>query len=262
MDNHKIEEETPKDPLKIFLIVSHQQYLNDKIEYCFESNNKVSSLDKLFTKFLKNNKEDFAISIYSSSIDKLDKNNYNNQSKKYKAIIILKYNYNIFKGIILYKGDRSNFIYDLKFEENDKKISPPICLNFTKLEQLKLYSELLKELKIKQGEPLSKALLIDSQFFLIGNNYYFDFYLELFKQCYSQKEIKTLLMMFKLNRVILPDEMKIKDYSSILKMIENRPSIIIKYCTKNDNEEKYYKIFYTLLLYFNSNYNSEEVFNS
>ena len=263
MDNHTIEEKTPKDPLKIFLIVSNQKYLNDKIEYYLESDNKMLNLDKLFTKFLNNNKEDFEISIYSSYIDKLGKNNYNNQSKKYKAIIILKYNNNIFKGFILYKGDRSNFIYDLKFEENDKKMSPPISLNFTKLEQLKLYSELLKELKIKQGEPLSKALLNDSQLFLMGNNssYHFDFYLELFKQCYSKKEIKTLLMMFKLNRVILPNEMKVIDYSSILKMIEKKPSIIIKHCTKNDNEEKYYKIFYTLLLYFNSNYNSEEVSN-
>ena len=263
MDNHKIEEKTQKDPLKIFLIVSNQKYLNDKIEYYLESDNKMLNLDKLFTKFLNNNKEDFEISIFSSYIDKLGKNNYNNQSKKYKAIIILKYNNNIFKGFILYKGDRSNFIYDLKFEENDKKMSPPICLNFTKLEQLKLYSELLKELKIKQGEPLSKALLNDSQLFLMGNNssYHFDFYLELFKQCYSKKEIKTLLMMFKLNRVILPNEMKVIDYSSILKMIEKKPSIIIKHCTKNDNEEKYYKIFYTLLLYFNSNYNSEEVSN-
>ena len=196
MDSHRSEEEEQKDTLKIFLIVSNQENLNDKIEYCFESNNKVSSLDKLFTKFLKNNKEDFAISIYSSSIDKLDNNNYDEQYKKYKAIVILKYNNNIFKGIIFYKEDRSNFIYDLKFEENDQKISPPINLNFTKLEQLKLYSELLKELKIKQGQPLSKALLTNSQQFLMGNNsrYHFDFYLEIFKQCYSKKEIKALLI--------------------------------------------------------------------
>ena len=91
--------------------------------------------------------------------------------------------------------------------------------------------------------------------------YHLDFYLEIFKQCYSKKEIKTILMMFKLNRVILPNEMKVKDYSSILKMIAKKPNIIIKYCSKNDNEEKYYKIFYTLLLYFNSNYDSEEVSN-
>ena len=201
MDSYINEEETLKDPLKIFLIVSNQKDLNDKIEYCLESGNKVIILDKLFTKFLKNNKEDFTISIYCSYIDKLDKNNFDEQTKKYKAIVILKYNNNIFKGFFLYKRDRSNFIYDLKFEENDEKIFPPIYLNLTKLEQLKLYSELLKDLKIKQGEPLSKALLNDSQLFLKGNNssYHFDFYLELLKQCYSKKEIKTLLMMFKLN---------------------------------------------------------------
>ena len=261
MDSHRSEEEAQKDPLKVFLIVSNHKYLNDEIEYYLECDDKMINLHKLFTKFLNNNKEDFSISIYSSSINKLDKNNYDKQNKKYKAIVILKYNNNIFKGIFFYKEDRSNFIYDLKFEENDQKVSPPINLNFTKLEQLKLYSELLKELKIKQGEPLSKALLIDSQLFLMGNNsrYHLDFYLEIFKQCYSKKEIKTILMMFKLNRVILPKEMKVKDYSSILKMIEKKPSIIIKYCSKKDNEEKYYILFYTLLLYFNSNYDSEEV---
>ena len=53
MDSYRNEEETLKDPLKIFLIVSNQKYLNDKIEYCLESDNKVINLDKLFTKFLK-----------------------------------------------------------------------------------------------------------------------------------------------------------------------------------------------------------------
>ena len=138
------------------------------------------NLDKSFTKILKNNNGDFTVSIYSSCINKLDKSNFDKQSKKYKAIAALKYNGNTFKGIIYYKENKNNFIYDLKFKENDQNISPPIYLNFTKLEQLKLYSELLKESKIKQGEPLSKDLLIDSQLFLIGNSYYFDFYLGIF----------------------------------------------------------------------------------
>ena len=32
-----------------------------------------------------------------------------------------------------------------------------------------------------------------------------------------------------------------------------------KHCSKNDNKEKYYKIFYTLLLYFRANYEKEKV---
>ena len=230
MDSYIIGKDTQNAPFKIFLIVSNQEYLNDKIEYYLESSNKIINLDKLYTKILKNNEGDFTVSIYSSNIDKLNKNNFDAQSKKYKDIVILKYNNNTFKGIIFYKEkDRNNFIYDLKFKENDQKISPPIYLNFTKLEQLKLFSELLKNLKVKQGERLSKDLLIDSQLIIRGSNssYYFDFYLEIFKQSYSQKEIKTLLMMFKLDRVILPKEMKVKEYSSILKMIEKKPSIIL-----------------------------------
>jgi hypothetical protein len=191
---------TQNSPLKIFIIVSNQEYLNDKIEYYLEADNKMICLDKLFTKILKNNEGDFTVSIYSSYIDKLDKNNFDRQSKKYKNIVILKYKNYTFKGIIFYKENKNNFIYDLKFEESDQKISPPIYLNFTKLEQLKLYSELLKELNIKQGDPLSKDLLIDSQLFLIGTSYHFDFYLEIFKQCYTQKEIKTLLVIYSPNK--------------------------------------------------------------
>ena len=56
------------------------------------------------------------ISIYSSCIDKLDKNNFDTQSKKYKNIVILKNNNNTFKVIIFYKENKNNFIYDLKFE--------------------------------------------------------------------------------------------------------------------------------------------------
>ena len=259
MDSCKYDENTQNAPNKIFIIVSNQEYINDKIEYYLEDNNKVINLDKSFTKILKNNNGDFTVSIYSSFINKLDKSYFDKQSKKYKAIAALKYNGNTFKGIIYYKENKNNFIYDLKFKENDQNISPPIYLNFTKMEQLKLYSELLKESKIKQGEPLSKDLLIDSQLFLIGNSYYFDFYLGIFKQCYSQKEIKTLLLMFKLDRVILPKEMEVKYYSSILKLIEKKPNIIIKYISEKDNKEKYYKNFYTLLLFFNSNYDSEEL---
>ena len=73
-------------------------------------------LDKSLTKILKNNERDFKISIYSSYIDKLDKNNFDTQSKKYKNIVILKNNNNTFKIIIFYKENKNNFIYDLKFE--------------------------------------------------------------------------------------------------------------------------------------------------
>ena len=261
MDNQRSEEEIQSNPFKVFIIVSSQEYLKDIIEYYIEADNKMINLDKSFTKFLKNDKGDFTVFIYSCNIDKLSKNSFDLNSKKCKAIVILKYNKYIFKGIIFFKENRNNFIYDLKFEENEENISPPIYSNFTKLEQLKLYSELLKDLKIKQGEPLSKDLLIDSQLFLLGKNtnYYFDFYLEIFRQCYSKNEIKTILMMFKLNKVILPNKIKVKDYSSILKLIEKNPNIIAKYVSEKDNIEKYYKLIYTLLLFFNSNYDSKEL---
>jgi hypothetical protein len=65
--------------------------------------------------------------------------------------------------------------------------------------------------------------------------------------------------MFKLNKVILPNKMKVKNYSSILKLIEKNPNIIAQYVSDKDNVERYYKLLYTLLLFFNSNYDSKEL---
>ena len=118
---------------------------------------------------------------------------------------------------------------------------------------------MLNSLKIKQGDKLSLDLVLDSQLYLKGKKYELDFYLEIFKRCYSHKEVKTLLMMLKLERVILPEYLEVKAYSSILELFEEKPDIIVKYCTEKDNKNKYYKLFYSLLLYFRANYEKEKV---
>ena len=259
-------ENKEKEVLKVFLIVSHKSDLDDKIEYFSELNNEKVKLEKLITKSLYFNNENFTASIYSfNTIPEIIKdNNKEIKTKKYKAIIKLKYDDKIFTGSFLFKENKNNFIYDFQFEEIknlNETISPPIQINFSKLEQLKLYNEILKKFKIKQGEPLSLDLIIDSQFYLFGNQtkYYFDFYLEIFKLCFLKKEVKLLILLFKLNKIILPKEMKVKDYSNLLDTIEKKPHIITKYCNSGDNKEKYYKIFYTILLYFRANYEKEKV---
>ena len=40
-------------------------------------------------------------------------------------------------------------------------------------------------------------------------------------------------MMFKLERVTLPEKIDPKEYSSILNLIEKKPDVIIKYCSDN-----------------------------
>ena len=257
------EDNQQKDPLKVFFTTSNQIIIDEKLEYSLLTNNGMKNLEKLLVEKVIKNNEDFTVSVYSFCIipEELKEIDRDIELKKYKAIIKLKYDKNDYYGFIFFKENRSNFIYDFKFKENKNNNFPPIHLDLNKLEQLKIYSKLLKQLKIKQGHPLSLALLSDSKYFLMGKNakFYLDFFLELFKQCYSTNEIKTLLMMFKLNKVKLPKELIVKEYSSILKLVESKPNIITKYCSQNDNKDKYYKLFYTLLLYFRSNYEKENI---
>ena len=146
-------------------------------------------------------------------------------------------------------------------EIKEKNINSEIFLSLGKLEQLKIFIEVLKKLKIKQSNKLSIDLIIDSELLLKGKNttYDLDLFLEILKQCYSTKEVKVLLMMFKLERVDLPENLNIKNYSSILSLIEKKPNALTRFCSKNDNEEKYLKIFYNLLLFFRVNYEEEKV---
>ena len=68
-------------------------------------------------------------------------------------------------------------------------------------------------------------------------------------------------MMFNLNNVILPKQLDKTEYLYILNSIEKNPNLIIKHCSEKDNEEKYFKLFYTLLIFFRYNYENDKVQN-
>ena len=138
---------------------------------------------------------------------------------------------------------------------------PPQNIKFSKAEQMRIYNRALKTLKIKQGEPLFITLITDSLCHIFKQKFYLDFYLEILKACYTKKEVKSLLMMFNLNNVILPRQLDKKEYLYILNSIEKNPNLIIKHCSEKDNEEKYFKLFYTLLLFFGYNYENDKVQN-
>ena len=261
------ENKKSNDSLKVFFINTNQSNIDNQLEYSLFNNEGMANLQKVFSKNKKNEENneliDYTISIFSFDIipKDLKENNREKYTKKFKAIINLKYNNNIFNGLILFKESKSNFIFDFKFEKNNNNISPPNDLNLSKLEQLKLYRELFRQLNIKQDDNLSIILTLDAQNFFMGNNstYYLDFFLETLKQCYSRKEVKTLLMMFKLDRVRLTNKLNVKEYSSMLNIIEKKPEIITKYCSQKDNKDKYLKVFYILLLYFRVNYEEDKV---
>jgi len=249
---------------KVFFIISNQSKLDELIEYSLSKSNGLQNFNSILKKTAKYKREDFTTYVFYFDIfpNELTDRDKDIKTKKYKAKIFLKYQRNNFEANILFKEDKSNFIYDFKFEDYKGwtgNKSPPISINYSKTEQIKIFNEALKILKVKQVDKLYKNLITDSQCYIIGQKYYFDFYLEVLKSCYSQNEVKTLLMMFKLARIMLPEKMEAKQYLSILNIIEKKPSVILKHCSEKDNKEKYLKAFYTILLFFRMNYDQEKV---
>ena len=244
---------------KVFFITSNPTSIDKNINYSLSSAIGNANLEKTIEYKIEN----FTTNVFYFEInpDALKEKDKDVNSKRYKTKIFLKYN-NIFEGIILFKEDKNSFIYDFKFNDIydwTKKISPPKYINYAKVKQLKLFNEALKVLKVKQDDILYKDLIIDSQCYITGQTFFFDFYLQILKSCYSQKEVKTLLKMFKLARVKLPEKMDTKEYIGFLSLIEKKPNILTKHCTERDNPEKYLTNFYTILLYFRMNYEKEKV---
>ena len=87
-----------------------------------------------------------------------------------------------------------------------------------------------------------------------------DLFLDVLKSCYTSSLVKTLLMCFNVGKATLPTyKIDPNEYSKILNLIEKSPKVIIKYCTEKDDPNKYYKLFYTLLLYFRANYEKDKI---
>ena len=259
--------EVAKSNDKIYFITSNQTKLNKYITYSLSKNKAYTNLVSLLQKQEKYKREDFMIHAYSFEIvsKELKDKDKDPKTKEYKANITLKYNKNSFEATITFKERKKSFntfFYDLQFKESGGwlgTVFPPPSIKFAKIEQLKIFNEVLRLLKVKQGEPLSINLITDSLTYLRGQKYRLDYYLEIFRSCFSKKEVMMTLMMFNLEKVLLPEKLEKKDYLKILEMIEKNPNIIIKHCSEKDDKNKYYRYFYSLLLFFRLNYEKEKV---
>ena len=256
-------------PFKVFFITSNQSYLDDKLEISLNKSGMVN-LQRVLSQISKYKKEDFTTSVFTFDIisDDLRDNDYDKKNKNYKAVIKLreKVNYGIdkkYEGYIFFKATKNNFIFDFKFGDYKDylgRIYPaPPHINFAYSIQIKLYNEAFKKLKIKQKSSCGLHLIQDSQRLLVGKPFNIDLFLEILKSCYSIPSVKTLLMCFNVEKAKLPTyNFNPKEYSNILKLIEKNPKVITKYCTDRDDPNKYYRLFYTLLLYFRLNYEKEQ----
>ena len=256
-------------PFKVFFIASNQSSYDNKLEYSLSKNGMIN-FKKVFSKIEKYKGEDFTILVFTFDIIKNDlrKNDYDTLTKKYKAIVKLKQKGRFkmdtkFEGFILFKETKNNFIFDFKFEDYHGYMgiyNPPPSMKMDHKSQIKIYNEAFRSLKIKQDSPFSNDLILDSRILLIGKKYEIDLFLELFKSCYAKKPVKTLLMCFNVQKVLLPSsKFEPKNYTSILQLIEKKPEVLTKYCDPKDNPQKYYKLFFTLLLYFRLNFEKDKV---
>ena len=253
---------------KVFFITSNQSKLNKLLNYEISKGKGLANLQAgdpkaVYREDQAYKREQFSVFINSIEIvqNELKEENRDQKSKKYKAIVNLKNARHTFPGPISFRHTKNNFIYDFEFNEYKGWTStyyPPPHIAFSKLEQLKLYIKYVKDkLKKKQKDQIYRDLITESQLAVFGKKTYLDFYLEIFKNCYADKEIKLFLKSFKIENILLPENLNYKDYSVILGLLERKPEIISQHCVEKD-KKLYYKLFYTLLFYVRFIYEREK----
>jgi hypothetical protein len=112
-------------------------------------------------------------------------------------------------------------------------------------------------LKKNIKDQIYKDLIIDSLFAYFKKKVDLDFILEILKVLYEEKEIKLFLKSIKIENIQLTMDFNYKDYETILRLIENKPQIIVQHCSENEDKNQYYMLFYTLLLFVRLNYDME-----
>ena len=159
---------------KVFFITSNQTKLDKLIEYKNPRNRGLINLktgynNSEFKKEMKYKNQIFSVYINSFEIEleNLNEEDQDPKTKTYKITISLRYNKDHFPGHISFRASKNNFIYDFKFNEYKswgKTYYPPPQINFSHLEQLKIYDEYLdKVLKKEKSEEIYADLVSDSQ---------------------------------------------------------------------------------------------------
>ena len=250
---------------RVFFITSNYSRDSKSFEYTLENNKAMENLkageksEYITTKMYLNDKYTISICSFEIIQPELKDELKDKKKKMFKAKITLKNKKYSFEGWAYFRRkDKNNFIYDFKFGEHTsilfKKTPPPPSINFSKYEQFNLYLDYLKTQKIKSKEEISIDLIQNSQYFVFNEDYQMDFFMSIFKACFTQREILLFLLGFKLEKSILPNDFRYKDYSSLLVLIEKKPQIIIQHCKKEEEKPKLYLKFYTLLFYLRYQY--------
>ena len=257
-----------EEPKKIFFITSNQTKLNNLIEYQVKNNRglinlKVGASNSELKEEQKYKNNSFTVCVNSMQIETKDlkKDDQDPKSKKYNTTITQRYNKTNFPGYIWFRASKNNFIYDFRFNEYKgwgRTYDPPPQINFSQLEQLRLYIKYLKSIRKQQKDQIYQDLVADSQALSFGKKIYIDFFLEILKNCYASKTVKLFLKSFKIDNILKSDNFNLKDYSVVLNLIERKPDLIVKHCNEKEDKNIYYIIFYTILFYVRYNYDRDK----
>ena len=220
-----------ENSFKVFFIISYESSYTKKIEYSLSNENGIKNLKISFTQKIKNDdKKEYIISIFSFDINNLKEDNLDENVNLCKAIIDFTIENDIYKEEIIFKRGRNNFIYNFIIKDN------PSMMLLGQSSQLKAFYEALKEQKAHNKDDILKDLILDSINFLKeSDEIYFNFFLELLKLCFFNKERNSVLLTFQIEKIKLSNNLDPKDYASVLSLIEKNPT---KFCNENDDKEK------------------------
>ena len=257
------------DVKKIFFITSNINNLDKSLKYEIPRhrglvNLRIGDSNAEFRDKRIHRRELFSVYINSMEIEpkELKKEDQNIKTRKYTTTINLNDNRYTFKSSIVFNSAKNNFIFDFEFKQYNGWVriyNPPPHINLSKQEQLKLYVRYLKEvLGKKPNDQIFKDLMADSIFSTFGTKIYLDFFLEILKNIYTEKESKLFLKSFKLENILLPKNFLYKEYAPLLQLIEDNPKIILQYYDEKEDKRNYYLIIYSLILFVRFNYQREK----
>ena len=238
----------------IYFNVAYEKSKKYKI-YLSEEYKGFNILEKIEEKKLEKIYDSLILQIYRFQIlPEIAIENGNDKNKKYELIIYVEEENSDKHQYIIKVNDLKKDFYEYNFKIEKIDILP------LKYEQLFVnYSQILKnKYKKLQGTKENDDFIISSQNLLMGNDKKFDFlfYLSIFLECFkSPNLLKLHLLIFrpdKINGLGELPEFNIKPMKNILKNIAKNPD-------KINVDENSKETFFSIYLYFNLNYQRDEV---
>ena len=240
----------------VYFIDTHEK--TKKFKICLSDEYKdIGSLEKIKDLEVKKDPIEFASEVYRFKIvpGSLKKED----DQKYQILVSAeeedgkKHQYSI-----KFLDETKDFYqYDFNIEELDFQ---PLSHE----EQFEIYVEILRKTCNKKQNTAENDYLIQSTHHLLdeeGKKYNFFFYLLIFLECYRTNSIQQHLLKFKPEKIeglgTFP-EAKLKVIKNILKALAKNPSKSMN-LQGSGNESELNELFYSILLFFNMNFQKELV---